>query len=133
MSDLINDRAIQALRYALNGLSMRQQAIADNIANLNTPGYKAVQVSFESELQRQLQTGGPGRLVCSNPKHLEPEASSAGVTVTRDTSRSMRLDGNNVDIDLEMARLAETVINYNTVSELVSMKLAILKNVISSR
>ena len=133
MSDLINDRAIQALRCALNGLSMRQQAIADNVANLNTPGYKAAKVSFESELQRQLQTGGQSRLVRTNPRHLGPETSSMGVTVTRDMSKSMRLDGNNVDIDLEMARLAETVINYNTVSELVSMKLAILKNVISSR
>ena len=50
MSDLINDSAIRTLRTALNGLSMRQRATADNIANLNTPGYKAARVSFEDSL-----------------------------------------------------------------------------------
>ena len=133
MTDLINDRAIRTLRYALNGLSVRQRAIADNVANLNTPGYKTAQVSFEGELQRQLRQPGSARLLRSDPKHLDPDLPAAGVSVTRDASRSMRVDGNNVDLDTEMARLAETVINYNTVSELVSMKLAILKNVISAR
>ena len=57
----------------------------------------------------------------------------AVISVSRDRSKSMRVDGNNVDLDNEMARLAETVINYNTVSELVSIKLSILKSVIGSR
>ncbi len=131
MVDLINDRALRTLSLALNGYSARQQAIAENVANLDTPGYKAGRVSFESQLRAQVQgadTVGPKR---TSRLHLPSEA-EGGIALTRDQSRSMRLDGNNVDIDWEMARLAETVINYNTVSELVSMKLAILKSVIKA-
>ncbi|MGI6208637.1 MAG: flagellar basal body rod protein FlgB [Anaerolineae bacterium] len=131
MSDLINDRAIRTLRYALDGLSLRQQAIAQNMANLNTPGYKAARVSFEQELQRLISQAAspqlPGPDGGPSPAEEAPQ-----ITVTRDESTSMRLDGNNVDIDWEMAHLAETVINYNTVTELVSMKLAILKGVMKS-
>jgi len=133
MSELINDPAIRTLRSALNGLSLRQRAIADNVANISTPGYKAVRVSFEGALQRQLQKGGATRLARTSAGHLDPEADDVGISVKRDQSQSMRLDGNNVDVDWEMARLAETVINYNTVSELVSIKLAILKNIVNGR
>ena len=132
MADLLGDRAIRTLRYALDGLSLRQQAIADNVANLNTPGYKAARVSFEQQLQEELKRGGPMAPAPPSPGS-SPAVDQPRVTVTRDQRRTMRLDGNNVDIDWEMAKLAETVINYNTVSELVSLKLAILKNVISSR
>jgi flagellar basal-body rod protein FlgB len=134
MGDLLNDRAIRTLRYALDGLSLRQQAISNNVANLNTPGYKASRVSFEQALQRQLQeTGGPA-LTVTDSRHIGgADSTDAQATVTQDTARSMRLDGNNVDLDWEMAKLAETVVNYNAVSELVSMKLAILKSVINAR
>jgi len=130
MSDLINDSAIRTLRTALNGLSMRQQATANNIANYNTPNYKAARVSFEDSLQRQLRDQVS---VGSSARFGSDDAEAATVTVSRDQSTSMRSDGNNVDLENEMARLAATVINYNTVSELVSIKLSILKSVISSR
>jgi flagellar basal-body rod protein FlgB len=129
VSDLINDSAMRTLRTALNGLSMRQRATADNVANFNTPGYKAARVSFEESLQRQLQNNVADRAagVADGP------GDAAQVSVSRDGAVSMRADGNNVDLENEMARLAETVINYNTVSELVSIKLSILKSVIGSR
>ncbi|NPV09394.1 MAG: flagellar basal body rod protein FlgB [Anaerolineae bacterium] len=130
MPEITNDPAIRALRYALDGLSLRQQAVAQNIANLNTPGYKAARVSFEEELQRRLRGSGDAVDVSlTHPAHVLP-SERPGVSITRDASTSIRLDGNNVDIDWEMARLAETVINYNTVTELISMKLAILKTAI---
>jgi flagellar basal-body rod protein FlgB len=134
MSDLLNDRAIRTLRYALDGLSLRQQAIGNNVANLSTPGYKASRVSFEQALQQQIGQGTAPALVTTNAGHMGPSGQTGlQATVTQDPTRSMRLDGNNVDIDWEMAKLAETVVNYNAVSELVSMKLAILKSVISGR
>lgn len=126
MSNVIDDRAIRTLRYALDGLSLRQRAVANNVANLNTPGYKAVRVSFEGELQRYVERSTTGPRGAAS---VEPPP----VSVTSDASKSMRLDGNSVDLDWEMAQLAETVIKYNTVSELVSLKLSILKNVINSR
>ncbi|MHB0877391.1 MAG: flagellar basal body rod protein FlgB [Anaerolineae bacterium] len=133
MSDVINDSAIRTLRTALNGLSMRQRATADNIANLNTPGYKAARVSFEDSLQRQLRDSVSLSSSTNAATRLANTTDEVDISVTRDTSTSMRADGNNVDLDNEMARLAETVINYNTVSELVSIKLSILKSVIGSR
>ena len=132
MSDLINDSAIRTLRTALNGLTMRQRATADNIANLNTPGYKAARVSFEDSLQRQLRDSVSLSSAASAASRANT-TDEAQISVSRDTATSMRADGNNVDLENEMARLAETVINYNTVSELVSIKLSILKSVIGSR
>jgi len=129
VSDLINDSAIRTLRIALNGLSMRQQATANNIANYNTPNYKAARVSFEESLQRQLRDS----VSLGSRTQSSTGGDEAIISVTRDQSTSMRSDGNNVDLENEMSRLAATVINYYTVSVLVSIKLSILKSVIGSR
>jgi len=131
VAGLLDDRATRVLRSALDGLALRQQAISSNVANLDTPGYKASRVSFEHLLQDQIQQRAQPQMYATDEKHIDPGATGAPV-ITRDESTSMRADGNNVDLDWEMARLAETLINYNAVSELVSLKLAILRNVINS-
>lgn len=92
-----------ALTSALNGLSLRQQAIADNIANVNTPGYHAKRVQFESALAASVQAGS-GNVDATTQLSQEPT----------------RLDGNNVNLDTETLSNVDTVLRYQFASQAVS-------------
>jgi flagellar basal-body rod protein FlgB len=84
-----------ALTSALDGLSLRQKAIADNIANVNTPGYHAQRVSFEDALSASVAAGN-GAAAATTQRSLEPT----------------RLDGNNVNLDTETLSNIDTVLRY---------------------
>jgi flagellar basal-body rod protein FlgB len=93
---------INALSSALDGLSARQNAIADNIANVNTPDYRAKVVSFESALNQSVAAG-------------------SGVTtptVTESTAAT-NVNGNNVDISSETLNNITTVLRYQFASQAV--------------
>jgi len=134
-NSILSDRAMQAITIALNGLSLREQAIAHNVANVDTPGYKAVDVSFEAQLQRALgeQAGDGPTLARTDARHLAaPQGETAAEAQTvRRYNTTLRNDGNNVDIDLEMTQLAETTLRYNALTLLASKKLSLIKNVIT--
>lgn len=115
MKSFLRDDTLVTLSKALDALSLRHEVISDNIANANTPGFKARAVSFEKELKAALSRGKPG---------------SARPGVYEDRLR-ITPDGNSVDIDLEMAKLAETTIVYGALTRLVSNKFELLKSVIS--
>lgn len=104
-----------SLSKALDALSLRHEILADNIANVNTPGFKARRVQFEDELKAALSRG--------DPASMRP--------VIEEDELRVRADGNSVDIDLEMAKLAETTILYSALSRLISGKFGSLKSVIS--
>jgi len=100
------------LQKALDGTWQRQRAIANNIANHETPGYKAVKVSFEDSLKREIQ-----KLEDSIPtKEKMAESMEAilnsKVDIYKDQSTAMRADGNNVDMDLENIEMAKAQIQY---------------------
>jgi len=132
-SSIFADRAMQALSAALDGLSLRQQAITHNIANVDTPGYKAVDVSFEGQLRQALEGQKNSNLSVTRTdvRHLAAPMESPTTQMVRRSNTSLRNDGNNVDIDLEMSQLAETTLRYNAMSLLASKKLSLIKSVIS--
>jgi len=124
--------ATEILQQSLTGLSMRQRATANNIANVDTPGYKAQQVSFEGQLaraiDRQLGQDPELHLVSTNPAHLSagPQQSATVQPVVSELdAMSYRNDGNSVDVEREMALLAETQLRYTTLSRLISRRLGI--------
>ncbi|HXF02370.1 MAG TPA: flagellar basal body protein [Arthrobacter sp.] len=84
-----------AMQSALDGLAMRQRAIANNIANVNTPGYHAQRVQFEEALAKSVARGD-GSASASMDRSLEPT----------------RLDGSNVNLDTETLSNIETVLRY---------------------
>jgi flagellar basal-body rod protein FlgB len=84
-----------ALLSALDGLSLRQRTIANNIANVNTPGYTAKRVQFEDALARSVRAGD-GAVSATTQRSLEPT----------------RLDGNNVNLDTETLSNVDTVLRY---------------------
>ena len=99
---------------------MRQEVIANNIANVNTPNFKKSNVEFEELLAREIygeEPNGKLNLARTHDKHLpyKPLKFHAQPTIVQDNSTTMRVDDNNVDIDIEMATLAKNQIYYNTI------------------
>ena len=92
-----------ALHSALDGLSARQQAIADNIANLQTPGYHAKRVLFEDALS-QAVANGSGAATATTERSLEPT----------------REDGNNVNLDTETLSNIDTNLRYELATQAMS-------------
>lgn len=87
-------------------LSARQQAISENVANANTPGYKAKDVVPFSEMVEGRQ---PMRMARTDPKHLAGTGSKAGVALdVRATSWDASPDGNSVILEEQMVKAAET-------------------------
>lgn len=119
---------------ALDAAWTRNEAIAQNIANVDTPGYKKSTVAFEEYLDNALDKGG-FKGFTTDKRHIEigggsPE--SAKIRITKEYENlSTRLDGNNVDIESEMASLAKNDIRYNTLVQSVSDSYQKLKSVIS--
>lgn len=132
---LLNDPTGRVLQAALNGLSLRQQVIAENLANVDTPGYVATEVSFEDRLRRALapEEGGRLQLVSTDARHLGGPGPIATqlASVHHTVDSPVRNDGNNVDVDREMARLAETQISYQAMTQLASNRLALLRSIIT--
>ena len=115
MSIFANDRMLTILPKAMDGLSLRYQVIADNIANVDTPGFRAKNVRFEKELSSAIVRGKPG----------------LATPIIEEQPGKTRLDGNSVDIDMEMAKLSETTILYAAMSRLVSERFSLLRSVIT--
>jgi flagellar basal-body rod protein FlgB len=113
------------LEAAMSGLAARQRVIANNVANVDTPGFKASEVRFEDVLSTALSRAKPGTTV---------DQSKLDATTTKTSlvdATSGRADGNNVDVDREMEMMSEANLNYSALTQAMSTRLGILRNVIS--
>lgn len=115
MSGLRGFSALESvLSRAMDAAALRQRVTADNIANANTPGFRRSFVRFEDEMQRAVQRRGL-RGYITHERHIpvgRPRSADVRATVEHDVSTSMRNDGNNVDIDREMAINAAAELQY---------------------
>ena len=109
-----SDSTINAATRALQGLWARQQTIAENIANVDTPGYKAARFDFEGYMRRAIAGG----------------AASGSAHVHRQQASSVRTDGNNVDMDREMVLLTQNALRYNAVMSQLGRKIDYLHSII---
>jgi flagellar basal-body rod protein FlgB len=126
-----NDRLIKT---ALEGLVARQRTIADNVANVDTPGFKASRVSFETTLKQAAGTvEQPLRMSKVENGVAGPGDASTDVkpTVTLESDTGRRNDGNNVDVDREMLELADTNVRFNALIQVMSSKMANLRYAIN--
>lgn len=133
MIDLFSNDTFAVLSKGLDATALRQQVIANNIANINTPGYKKQDVSFEEQLKYAVDSKYNSNLKRTDPRHLPAPStlSSIGINVKSLGGSSMRYDGNNVDIDEEMTKLAENNIKYNAIAQLMGGRFNTLKTVIN--
>ena len=132
----IEDRTIKALANSLNFRQMRQDLISSNIANAETPGYKAKKIDFEEALARAIDLDNLQSLRTNDPEHfnvggggfdnLEP-------TIYDNPNGVVSEDGNTVDREEEMANMAENKILYDTSVALLNKKLGLLRYSIESK
>jgi len=123
---------INVLDKAADGSWQRNEAIANNIANINTPGYKRKDVSFQAELQHALKASKYTSLdqkveelnKGNRLSHIEPR------TYVDHAEYSYRLDGNNVDVDNENVELASNQIVYQAIVQSINSEFQNLKTVI---
>ncbi len=108
------------LQRAITGAAQRQTALASNMANANTPGYKPRDVDFHTALQRAFATG-----------------TSAAVqdTTFEQTTQSdvMRADGSGIDIDVESAKMAENGLEYQSLVAVARGRIDIIEAAMGSR
>lgn len=105
MLDWLSSISTELIGKDLDGLWARQQAISDNIANFETPGYKTKAVSFEDQLRAQIASGGSESEVMQEIEDVQP-------AVDVNEGETLRADGNSVDLDQQNLELARTTLNY---------------------
>ena len=122
------------LQRAIKVRQLKNTVISANIANVDTPGYKARHVPFREVMSRYLGDKKEGLdLVLTNPAHLNPKSPAKlsqsdgwDVVQAKETGTP-----NNVDIDVEMARLAENNLQYQATLQALIRELELLKNAVT--
>lgn len=111
-------------RKLLDAAALRQEAIAANIANAETPGYRRLDVGtdFADQLKASFQTGEPGRAAELKPKLVEDIH-----------ARTVRPDGNTVEIEHELLAMNKNAAEYEFLTEIVSRNIKQLKLAITGR
>ena len=120
------------LEKNLDGLNKRHEIISNNIANVDTPGYKRQSVSFRDQLAQVVEERNKLTITHRGHRTLGPR-SLDGVeprTHTRRTSHK-RNDKNNVDVEKEMADLSKNTMEYRTAMRHLSNHFSRLENVIN--
>jgi flagellar basal-body rod protein FlgB len=109
---VFNDTTMLAIESALSGLAARQRTIADNVANINTPGFLAGRVEFESALKDAVASGGRASVAPTVARSLEPT----------------REDGNNVNLDRETLLNVDTGLRYSLMLRAADHEFGILRS-----
>lgn len=107
------------LEQGLQAATLRQHALVNNIANINTPGFKRTRVEFERQLAQALASG-------EDPTKVQP-------LVVVEQDRTAGTDGNNVDLEAEMVRLVENQFWYAAMTRQLSDHFARLRLAIHGR
>ncbi|WP_077625066.1 flagellar basal body rod protein FlgB [Sediminibacillus massiliensis] len=123
-------KTINNLESALNYSSLKNQTISNNIANVDTPDYKAQTVQFKNVLEKEMS--GEFQAKLTHPKHI-PFHSNGGLSsfqVVTNPNTTYNHNGNNVDIDKEMTDLAKNQIYYQGLVDRINGKFNSLQTVI---
>ena len=121
---------VNILDKAADAANLRNELLTNNIANVSTPNYKRKDLDFESVLQGEL--AGEKNLSKAVKKANQNLETLDAQVYTDNASLSNRLDGNNVDINTEEARLAENQIKYQALVDLMNQEFARYNTVLSS-
>lgn len=104
------------LERALQGAAARQQAIANNLANVNTPGYRRQDVVFEDALRAAFAGGD------------RTDVEHVSASIVDDPRAAMRADGSSTDVDTEAAAEAKNGLYYNAVASVMRARTAIIRS-----
>ncbi len=119
---------ITSLEQAISQSTVKQRVISNNIANVDTPNYKAQEVRFDGVLTNEMQKL---QALKTNSKHIDfGGLDSSSYQIITKNNTQYNHNGNNVDIDQEMTEMAKNQIKYNALIERLSGKFDSLKTVI---
>lgn len=117
------DKSINLLEKMLNVSATKHKVIANNIANINTPGYKKLEVSFAEQLEKVIKDTSANKFDTFQPK----------IVVSKDdTNGTVRNDGNNVDMDKEVSALMKNTLSYSVYTQLLAKKMELVKSAIEN-
>lgn len=131
----MNSSNFDYLQRGLQAATLRHEVISDNIANVNTPRFKKSNVVFEELLAKELEPEPTDKLVLvrTHDRHMPvPTHGKAEAVIQLENDDTMRVDGNNVDVDAEMASLAKNQLYYNALATQLKTYVRGMKDVISS-
>jgi flagellar basal-body rod protein FlgB len=123
MGDIFG-KIISEVAEHMNYRTYRQEVISSNIANVDTPGYKAKETLFESELDSRI------KLTTTNQQHIKKSPTQDLFRTVDDPFERIGNDSNTVDIDREMMKLNQNQILYTASADIIAAKLDELKTTI---
>lgn len=138
MSGISFGQTIDMLKDAMRGAGEAHGAIANNVANVNTPNFHRADVSFKEALARSEATAGDSdelAVATNDARQIAIGGPAAGepfeVTTTVDDTQMMRVDGSNVDVDQEMAKLSINSGYAQTMAQLMTNSFTRIKQAIT--
>lgn len=135
---LFDSPTITLLNKSMDVASERNTVIADNMANVDTPNFKRREVIFEDNLQKALlEHNRPLDMRTTNYRHI-PTENDQGIfqlepEIVKMNDTSYRNDGNNVDIDVESAKLAKNKLFYDSLTQSINNEIRLLRLAITGR
>ncbi len=118
--------SVKALEKLLDYTAAKQKVINKNIANVSTVGYKREELRFDEMFTQNLNAG----MKVTDSKHISPSSPENGFQVEKDSSGENISGFNNVDIDKEMADLAENQLMFKFAARKITMHFRNMQNVI---
>lgn len=116
---MIEDRMFPILENLLSWTSKRQQALASNVANMDTPGYRAKDYSFEQEMETL-------NMAATSGQHIQPVHDSSQARMYEVATKT-KINGNNVDLERELTEITKNGLQYITLVQYLNQKLRTLR------
>ena len=134
MSGMFENNIFTLIQKTLDFRTQRQDLLTSNIANKDTPGYKAEDMVFAKSLEKALHAEEPGLLKTTNFRHFNgrntPPLKLVQAQRIHSASPFPDFDGNTVDLDREMAKMAENQLMYNASIKMLTHQFRMLKTAI---
>jgi flagellar basal-body rod protein FlgB len=128
------DTTLTRLERSLDVRLVRQNVLAGNLANVDTPGFAPKEVDFAAAMASVTGSAGGGQLTTTDVRHITAAGDADGtaeVQITNAAGESPTMDGNRVDLDRTMVAMAENGIQYAASARAAGKKLGILRYVAS--
>lgn len=136
---LFDGQTTVILEKSLDAYTKRAEALANNIANVNTPNYKRKDVQFESFLEKAINNNGDSSILGkrTNEKHfkigMENKLENFQTGIIEEKGTVMRFDGNNIDIEKEKIEQTKNNIRYQFATSKITSDFAAIKSIIKTR
>lgn len=127
--DSMFNHTVSGLTKALDLSWRRNKVLTSNIANAETPQYRAVDLQFGRELEEAFHTNSGQQLARTQSSHLDLKRNSSA-KIVEDLAGATKADGNNVDIDIQMAQLAKTSGEFATAAQLIKRQIGLVRTAI---